>query len=36
MRVLVTGAARGLGRAFAVALAGNGDQVVAADVDQAT
>jgi len=33
VRALVTGAARGLGRAFALALAETGAQVVAADVD---
>jgi NAD(P)-dependent dehydrogenase (short-subunit alcohol dehydrogenase family) len=33
MRALVTGAARGLGRAFVLALAQTGAQVVAADVD---
>ena len=33
MRALVTGAARGLGRAFALALAETGAQVVAADLD---
>jgi NAD(P)-dependent dehydrogenase (short-subunit alcohol dehydrogenase family) len=33
MRVLVTGAARGLGRAFALAFAERGDEVACADVD---
>jgi len=33
MRVLVTGAARGLGRAFALAFAERGDTVAAADLD---
>jgi NAD(P)-dependent dehydrogenase (short-subunit alcohol dehydrogenase family) len=33
VRVLVTGAARGLGRAFVLGLAGTGAQVVAADLD---
>jgi NAD(P)-dependent dehydrogenase (short-subunit alcohol dehydrogenase family) len=36
MRVLVTGAARGLGRAFALAFAAQGDAVAAADLDEAT
>ncbi len=34
MRVLVTGAARGLGRAFVFALAESGASVMAADVDE--
>ena len=35
MRVLVTGAGRGLGRAFALGFAGRGDVVAAADLDGA-
>ncbi len=34
MRVLVTGAARGLGRAFTLALAADGHTVLGADVDE--
>jgi NAD(P)-dependent dehydrogenase (short-subunit alcohol dehydrogenase family) len=35
MRVLITGAAGGLGRAFATAFAARGDEVIAADLDPA-
>jgi NAD(P)-dependent dehydrogenase (short-subunit alcohol dehydrogenase family) len=34
MRVLVTGAGRGLGRAFALGFGGRGDEVAAADLDE--